>query len=80
MRLCFSVTEAEVERAKNVFKTSLFMHLDGQLSRTTSSTTSSSGRGPYPTPMRVSLEIATCVPDAFSHCVMRGIESGRNFS
>ena len=30
MRLCFSVTEAEVERAKNVFKTSLFMHLDGQ--------------------------------------------------
>ena len=30
MRLCVSVTEAEVERAKNVFKTSLFMHLDGQ--------------------------------------------------
>ena len=29
MRLCVSVTEAEVERAKNVFKTSLFMHLDG---------------------------------------------------
>lgn len=29
MRLCFSVTEAEVERAKNVFRTSLFMQLDG---------------------------------------------------
>ena len=29
MRLCSSVTDAEVERAKNVFKTSLFMHLDG---------------------------------------------------
>lgn len=29
LRLCFSATEAEVERAKNVFKTSLFMHLDG---------------------------------------------------
>ena len=29
MRMCFSVTEAEVERAKNVFKTSLFMQLDG---------------------------------------------------
>ena len=28
-RLCFSVTEAEVERAKKVFKTSLFMQLDG---------------------------------------------------
>ncbi len=32
MRLCFSVTEAEVERAKNVFKTSLFMNLDGECS------------------------------------------------
>lgn len=30
MRLCFSVTEAEVERAKNVFRTSLFMQLDGK--------------------------------------------------
>ena len=29
MRLCHSVTDAEVERAKNVFRTSLFMHLDG---------------------------------------------------
>ena len=29
LRLCFSVTEAEVERAKKVFKTSLFMQLDG---------------------------------------------------
>ena len=29
MRLCFSVTDDEVERAKNVFRTSMFMNLDG---------------------------------------------------
>ncbi len=29
MRLCSSVSDAEVERAKNVFRTSMFMNLDG---------------------------------------------------
>ena len=29
VRLCVSVTEAEVERAKNIFRTNLFMNLDG---------------------------------------------------
>ena len=28
-RICTQVTEAEVARAKNVFKTNLFMQLDG---------------------------------------------------
>ena len=39
MKLCFDVTEAEVERAKNVFKTSLFMHLDGEFLKTWDSVT-----------------------------------------
>ena len=30
MRLCFSITDGEVERARNVFLTSLLMHLDGE--------------------------------------------------
>ena len=30
MRLCVNITDTEVERAKNVFKTSMYMHLDGE--------------------------------------------------
>lgn len=33
-RICAQATEAEVARAKNVFKTNLFMQLDGMLSCT----------------------------------------------
>lgn len=30
MRLCMDISDSEVERAKNAFLTSMFMHLDGE--------------------------------------------------
>ena len=29
MRICTTISDFEVERAKNAFRTSMFMHLDG---------------------------------------------------